>query len=55
MHPYITHEDVLKTKMALKMDEVSPQLTFKFTSSTFDPEKCKTGKITSNLIIVFHP
>ena len=30
--------------MALKMEDVSPQLAFKFTSSSFDPEKCKAGK-----------
>ena len=44
-------KDTLKTKMALIMDDVSPQLAFEFTSSSFDPEKCKAGKITSNLII----
>ena len=44
----------LKTKMALKVDDVSTQLAYKFTNSSFDPEKCKAGKITSNLIIAFH-
>ncbi|XP_020606527.1 exocyst complex component 8-like isoform X2 [Orbicella faveolata] len=32
-------EDVLKTNMALKMDDVSQLLAFKFTNSSFDPEK----------------
>lgn len=45
---------MLKAKMALKVDDVSPQLAFKFTSPSFDPEKCKPGKITSTLITVFH-
>jgi len=45
-------EDVLKTNMALKMDDVSQLLAFKFTNSSFDPEKCKAGKLTSN---AFHP
>lgn len=42
----------MKTKMALKVDDVSTQLAYKFTNSSFDPEKCKAGKITRNLIIV---
>lgn len=39
--------------MALKMDDVSPQLAFKFTSSSFDPEKCKHCIILSTEIITF--
>ena len=50
----ILPEDKLKTKMALKVDDVSPQLASKFTSSSFDPEKCEAGKETRNLITAFH-
>ena len=40
--------------MALKVDDVSSQLAFKFTSASFDPEKCKAEKKTSNVIISFN-